>query len=73
MTIPVEIREAILTERHRCIGLILRGVGLARLSGDQATAHLLDDLAEAVEHPHDDSENWSIRRKRIKEARFEPE
>ncbi len=40
-----------LKERRRCVGVVLRAVGHARLDGDQVLADALDRVATELEHP----------------------
>ncbi len=45
------LKEAVRRERLRCIGIVLREFGIARLAGDEKTADVLDRLAVYLEHP----------------------
>ncbi len=48
---PLEevIERAVQNERRRCVGIVLSAFGVCRLSGQEATARVLDALATKME------------------------
>jgi hypothetical protein len=47
-----EIQAVIDAERRRCVGLVLEAYALAKLSGADGSARILDRLATVMEHGH---------------------
>lgn len=52
MSTPVEIVLAKQQERLRIVGIVLAEVGRQKLAGNHAVADVLDSLATAIEHDH---------------------
>lgn len=50
--LPIEemIDASVQRERRRCVGLVLAAFGVAKLSGFEGTARILDALANRMEH-----------------------
>ncbi len=49
-TIEEQLAEARTKERRRCVGMVLNAFGIAKLSGHEETARVLDALATKMEN-----------------------